>query len=292
LPSLQSAQSSILLGNSAYLEKRNSISVYCNRIELFDRSNTKQGNFCPERHQDDIRTFSRHSRMRMMKLCASVNLQNYADCFHVTLTYHNNVPKTVQIAKKHFSLFIKKLNYHSSEFDYIYRIELQKRLAPHFHILFFFKSKFIENNLELRRLFLVKLWKSTVKEIGIPFDLHSVLITRCQDARKFMCYVSKYSAKIEEKELEKFNGRRWGYSQTLDMSVLQNHIESDEFLKFFKIKLFNFLKNKMKLSEEFEKYFFESQTISIFITSEQFLEIYSKCFFDFQNLNSFIKKKT
>lgn len=80
-----------------------------------------------------IKGFSRNSRRRLLGLIASVKRDAPLPCF-VTLTYPNDYP-TVEKAKRDLKVFEQRLKRKYPEAGYIWKLEPQKRGAPHYHML-------------------------------------------------------------------------------------------------------------------------------------------------------------
>lgn len=80
-----------------------------------------------------IRSFSRRSRSRLNKKIASIR-KNQIPCF-VTLTYHNQYPTEFEDFKYHLHKFFVNLHHKFPNFGAIWKLEFQKRGAPHYHLL-------------------------------------------------------------------------------------------------------------------------------------------------------------
>ena len=261
------------LGNSAFQPLENRIVLYENRIELTDRNAFHMSNSVPERHPDDIQRFSRHSRLRLMRLCSSVRLNSYYNLYHATLTWHNDFPADGIKAKRLFHRFINSLKAFSMDFDYVYRIELQQRGAPHFHLLMFFKKPLINKNPVSIQTILFRAWAPIIKDFGLSASLHSVKVTACEDSKKFFVYVSKYAAKEDSAVDRKLRCRRWGCSKTIDLSPVFTQVLSDNYLKVFKRNLYSYLRKKNRIHGKLDDLFFLLRTISLFISMEDYATI-------------------
>lgn len=84
-----------------------------------------------------ILTFSKESRRRLMRLLNSVNRDEVALPYFVTLTYHNTWPSSRAGRKKHLDAFQKRMERAYGKFAAVWRLEFQKRGAPHYHLLIF-----------------------------------------------------------------------------------------------------------------------------------------------------------
>jgi len=84
-----------------------------------------------------INSFSHKSRRRLMETVASVDRRAVAVPLFVTLTYPSSFPTDYTVYKKHLDTFLKRLRRAFPNVWAIWRLEFQKRGAPHFHILIF-----------------------------------------------------------------------------------------------------------------------------------------------------------
>lgn len=176
----------------------------------------------PERKKGDIEFFSKHSRTRLIKYFSQIQLSNYHKINFCTLTWHNDYPKDNFALKKFLDKFLKRLNYHYPNMDWIWRFEMQLRGAPHLHFIFLQKKEMKGTSYEKTRRNIRKIFYS-LKEctcnhcLNYGFDyIELETVTKC------FAYISKYVAKENEECNVKYSGRRWG-SKT---SIVTNPIET------------------------------------------------------------------
>lgn len=82
----------------------------------------------------EVEGMSRKSRKRLLDLFASLDRDYLASAIFVTLTYGQQWPSPAQ-AKVHLDSFQKRLSRAYPDLAAIWRMEFQKRGAPHFHLL-------------------------------------------------------------------------------------------------------------------------------------------------------------
>lgn len=154
-----------------------------------------------------INGFSKKSRKRLLDLTASINFANQKVIF-ITLTYPKEFPQAEQ-AKQHLRAFMERIRRRYPKASAIWRMEFQKRGAPHFHLLFF-NLPFIP--------------KDEVKAMWGEIIGYSQVFTRIEmigSWKKAVAYVAKYIAKESERsDPSGFNfdpylhaGRVWGIFQ-------------------------------------------------------------------------------
>lgn len=259
----------------AYLDKIPNIRIFEGCIEITDPRQNRPPIEPPKRYEKDIVYFSKHSRLRLLKLLSTVHLNSYAAVCFVTLTYHNVIPNTTEQLKYHLNCFTKYLKRQKIEFDYIYRVELQRRNVPHFHFILFFKSFSYSKRIELFRLLLVKIWNKITKEENTWKDIHGVDCKLLNSYKQIFSYVSKYAAKTEEKKKSFYLGRRWGYSRTLICAPINEFKTNFKFIDIFKKNLIFYLKNKNRCSDDLEFALLSSRCISIFLDKDEFQFIFN-----------------
>jgi hypothetical protein len=171
-----------------------------------------------------IKGFSKASRRRLMRKLAVLD-KNKLPQF-MTLTYPKIYPLQSEVWKYQLDKFIKRMKYRFPDFCAIWKLEFQKRGAPHFHLLVWGlpPANHIYNLVS-------KLWFDVV---GSGDEKHLKAGTQIQKIRSWkgvMAYASKYMGKeIDGADLEV--GRFWGvvnadllpYSRIEKYQVFQNQI--------------------------------------------------------------------
>ena len=137
----------------------------------------------------DVTVFSRQSRMRLLHLLASVTppaTDGFRHrCTFLTLTarmfYH---PRQF---KKYLQTFFKRLGRKAPRLSIIWRLEYQKRGAPHVHCIVY-NAPFID------KVWIQEAWGEIIGQAR-PF-------TRIESIRSYkhlMAYASKYAAKVDDR---------------------------------------------------------------------------------------------
>jgi len=128
-----------------------------------------------------VREFSRKSRNRLIQKFARLSKKKGKSVF-ITLTYPAIYPNP-QDAKVHLDTFLKRIYRQFPFASGFWRLEFQKRGAPHFHLILF-GLPFVD--------------KSTICQMWGEIIGHDRPFTRIElirGWRKLMSYVSKYVAK-------------------------------------------------------------------------------------------------
>lgn len=159
-----------------------------------------------------ITGFSKQSRLRLMKMLRSLN---DSPDFMITLTYPKHYPADADEWKRHLDNFRRRVSETFPGFWAMWKLEPQKRGAPHFHLMGSF-GKEAENmgKSDLYKLLRV-IWYRIVGSGDGNHFLKGVQVEDLRGAghKKQSIYVSKYVGKTQE--LEKLPGwarpgRFWG----------------------------------------------------------------------------------
>lgn len=148
-----------------------------------------------------IKGFSTASRRRLMRMMGKIDKSEKPQ--FLTLTYPAEWPESPEVWKEQLIKFLKRMKYRFPEFSAIWKLEFQKRGAPHFHLLVWGlptsgMQKFVSYH-----------W---YKVVGSGDEKHltaGTQIQRIKSWRGVMSYAGKYLGKSQEN----FGlpvGRFWG----------------------------------------------------------------------------------
>jgi len=154
-----------------------------------------------------ITAFSRASRKRMMDFFQTVTWHALSMVIFITLTYPQEFPdpKMLELQRRRF---VERLRRKFPKSSAVYRLEFQKRGAPHWHFLWFGLPYLPK--LELQKLWMGCIWESLSTDqlqalrlwesSGVVPEDRLRVFTRIEAItswRKAIRYVSKYMAKVE-----------------------------------------------------------------------------------------------
>lgn len=132
-----------------------------------------------------VSDFTAASRRRMLRKLARLAPKRVV---FVTLTYPARFPDPM-VAKQHLRAFFERIRRRFPDASGIWRLELQERGAPHFHILFC-ELPFIPFT-ELRR------WWTEIIRAYVDGHLPRVRIEQIKSRRGAFYYCAKYCAKMD-----------------------------------------------------------------------------------------------
>lgn len=151
----------------------------------------------------EIHGFSRASRKRMIRDCAKMGK---AIPIFATLTYPDVWPADPAVWKSDLATWWKRVTRKKPSLGAFWRLEPQKRFAPHYHLLIYDKSG--------KRPFLPKKWiADSWAEITNGNPAACSRIESLKSHRGGMFYAAKYCAKLPEGEYPEGwdnAGKHWG----------------------------------------------------------------------------------
>lgn len=155
----------------------------------------------------EVAGFSAEARKRMIHMLHSVKFQT---AVMVTLTYGADYPKEWKKWKANLKEWRRRFEFRYGHTKAIWRIELQKRAAPHFHILYLDMPFIPVDTLQSSWYDIIK----TPPELRYGNGLDLKAVRGSSSHKQIMAYVSKYIGKVERyddwEEKPKI-GRIWGY---------------------------------------------------------------------------------
>lgn len=158
---------------------------------------------------------SSRSRRRVMNLF-SMLIRTIVPLF-VTLTYPKDYPDS-RDSKRHLQAFIKRLKRRWPEFGYIWKLELQKRGAPHYHIFMWGVPR------AKAYLIMSQCWYEVVGSNDPWHAVRGVKIEEIKSYKGVKSYASKYIAKRDEQEVPEGLGRTWGYGGKIPLSEKEEYV--------------------------------------------------------------------
>ncbi len=160
----------------------------------------------------NITEFTHAARRRMQQLLNSIDRTVAVVPVLITLTYHNEWSEDPAAWKDQLDAFRKRLERKYGRFSAIWRLEYQRRGAPHFHLMCFFWDHASKPGLlALLRMDVGAMWWEVT---GRTSEEHLQAGTRCELPRSWKganVYLSKYMTKSETLSPGQASpGRFWG----------------------------------------------------------------------------------
>ena len=157
-----------------------------------------------------VKDFSFQARNRLIRTVAAIETDQYKHLAFASLTYHHNWKD--RDIKRDLDSYLKRVRRKYGEVAYIWRMEPQKRGAPHFHILLFIQDLRGDSDAD----YLEQAWHTIVDPDNDLHKRHGSKVIIFKDGYEGVrIYASKYCAKVQEADGENCPGRWWGKSRNL-----------------------------------------------------------------------------
>lgn len=152
----------------------------------------------------EVRGFSRQSRLRLMELCASLQRTARPDRWlFLTLTYPGAYPNDPAQWHRDLAVLFKRLKRAYPECTGLWKLELQERGAPHFHILAYGRGHIPNRWLSIA-------WYEVVASGDSRHLAAGTRVERPKTWRGVVWYASKYIGKVIPTQAAPKLGRIWG----------------------------------------------------------------------------------
>lgn len=208
-----------VFSNAAYLTADFYLSAFANQLKITNLLQSYNHNPPPKREINDIKEFSKDSRRRLFSLITSLDYSAYGKPIFVSATWHEDFSNNRSDVKTHLDNFHKRLKRNLPEFHIIWKLEYQKRGAPHFHfVLFPLDSSLSFNTIKIGQT-IKKAWLE-LKTCKCPScKIYSLSITPLNDFLHTMIYISKELGKITQNEQQHNLGRVWGHCRNMRIRI-------------------------------------------------------------------------
>lgn len=204
-------------------------------VELKKVLGHKPGNLS-ESKRNIIDGYSRGSRNRFLKLLISIDYKKMGVPLFYTLTYPCEYSNNPKIWKRDLEVFIKRLERLYPELCGTWRLEPQKRGAPHFSGFMWGCEDLstIEGKLKFSKMWFEVVGSGDEKHLRAGTGIETP-----ENLTSSIFYLSKYQTKTEKggvpQEFDYPVGRYWGVFSREKLSISKEEFEIDSKL-FFKIR--------------------------------------------------------
>lgn len=268
-----------------YFTEPPTLTIYQNSISLSNNFSKQSKSIIPERKKNDINNFSKNSRLRCIQLLSKVKFTDYGKPIFLTTTFHNIYPKQQKELKKLLDNFIKSSLRIKYKFHYIWRLELQKRGAPHFHFILLPLFQLDKNQVVSMQKHIKSKWLSFLKDNSLFTNLYSCKFIETKNIKNVSSYLSKYVSKTDSTKKQIKLGRIWGYSRNININpISKKNISFHTFAEVKKIIL-KYLSGKIKISDQFRLNLTNLKSLNILIDVKEFRDLIRQSLVDRQTFN-------
>ena len=267
-----------LLDNVSYLTKKTNLFISNFRLTLTDSNGiSSSGNPNPVK-RETVQAFSHASATRMKMFLSQIDLQFYRTRLFFTCTFHNTYPLDKDGLKRYLQSLLKRIEYHLPSASIVWRIELQKREAPHFHFLIFFPGKLDLVTKNKIASTLKNQWGILTKQINyFAFNVASD-VREMNSNLKLFHYLAKYSAKQSDKEIPRVYGRLWGYRNEFALREETPIAVTKEFFLALKQIILEDCKKYFEPTDEFLFNFNMGKKVNLFISPSKIKKFLSMAY--------------
>ena len=272
-------QEETLVVRNAIFENMNHFLVYDHCISFIPR---RQEPFFREKERKPrgkISGFSNRSRFRLFTLLAMIRNDLAEPPLFVTLTYHHGHQNTEKSTKSQLHNFLVQLRNFDPNVQFIWRIELQKRGAPHYHLIIFPGDNQHYQNKTFYEITISKIWHNLADPKSRKHKEYGCDVKKIKSYREACSYMSKYIAKASIENLEDVEGKHWGNSRNLPVKMRKRIGNFDEESVILIKKLLVWMKENGKAKFADEQYLNIHNDFIVFIDREEFLKICNDEFF-------------
>lgn len=205
------------------------VDLYAGRLDIIPEHTVQRRVEPRDWKRGVVGDFSHSSRRRMQTHLSKIHGDHYQTSLFLTLTYHNAWQG--REPRKDLDVYIKRLRRRFPGVAYVWRLEAQKREAPHFHLLLFFEGRLTDS----QKSDITNQWHTLVEPNSEYHSLYGAKLERDLDGMEGVrVYISKYCAKpsdMGEAQPEWWQGRYWASSRNLKTSMIATiplHSEEEE----------------------------------------------------------------
>lgn len=174
-----------------------------------------------------ISEFSAESRRRLLRLVAMVNVEKIGLPSFVTLTYPQEFPATGPATKAHLHAFERAVHRRYGDVPVIWKLEFQRRGAPHYHLLVWNVMPGPND-----RAWLSATWYRIVNSGDERHLRAGTQWNPCYSWRQVIAYAAKYLGKVQGiPDTFAQVGRIWGVwnKDRLEIQLVSEHIPRGSF---------------------------------------------------------------
>lgn len=256
------------------------VKVFWNEIQFtFPKKTQVKNPKPPKRQKGDITTFSRKSRLRLLRIFNRLQLVCLGDPIFITLTARpecfeyrrqwlpeefRDVPHNY-IFRKEFLPVLKNI---IPELHYIWKMEPHKSGQAHYHLMAWSGKKARKLSSQYYARKIRKLWRNLIDDHSRSAELYSCKIKPVNSERRAFSYMNKYIMKEESHDTADIPGRRWGRSQNLPVNPITEvalRKEHYERIRDFCIEL---IKNRKSNSEDYIEHILEGGSWFMWLDQE------------------------
>lgn len=255
------------------INEETNIKVYPHCV-IFTPEKVPAGQFYPQKtRRAKISTFSKRSRFRLFQVMAKIKSHLLNKPFFVSLTYHHGHECREISDKTVLHNFLVSMRDYDPDIQYIWRIELQERGAPHYHLIIFPSVNLKLRNRDVYSLTISAIWHRVADPFSRVHKEYGCNVQNIVNYRHACAYINKYLAKTPAGVSDLEIGKHWGCSRNLPFNMFEKVKLSrmSSVVVIRKLRLWMIKNGKEKYVDEI--YFNEDRSQTVFIDAKDFYKI-------------------
>lgn len=254
-----------------------SIQVYSNGCKFTNEIDRPRQTGMRGGLRNPVRKFSKSSRKRLFQTMARVRWEVTGEVVFVTLTYHFYRQWQPRECMTHLHCFLQFLRDNFSSPHFIWRLEFQKRGAPHFHLILANSKSGKKLSTPFARNQLACAWNRIANPNSRAAQVHGVNIQTVTSYKMVCAYLAKYVAKEQDGIAEYFTARRWAQSESWPTDPYVDFDLKYSVWRFLRETAIKFLKAKADLSDRFLTHILGDGSVWAYINADEFRKILLYC---------------
>ena len=217
------------------------------------------------RTRGKVVAFSKSSRLRLMRTLSAVRWSTLPPPAWCTLTYHHADDVSSERAVHDLQVWLHFVQVKVGKCHYLWRLEMQKRGVPHFHVILWPASDAPAWQTAKHRQWLESTWHQVVSPGDKAHARHGAKVLPLDSYRHASRYISKYVSKEANADSDTYRGRRWATSHKLPMDILLSSDLSGRAALLLRRKLRKYLRSTTRNRAKTDAYVMSQSCLRVFI---------------------------
>ena len=213
----------------------------------------------------NVVAFSKSSRLRLQRTLSAVRWSTLSPPTWCTLTYHHARDVDSAAAVHDLQRWLDRIEAKVGKCHYIWRLEMQVRGVPHFHVILWPPNDAAPWQRAPYRSWLADQWHAVVSPGDKAHAKHGAKIDALDSYRHASRYISKYVAKEPNVDGDTYRGRRWATSHGLPRDVISSTDLSRRAALLLRRHLRRYVRSTARNRRRADQYVMGHTTIRIFI---------------------------
>lgn len=167
-----------------------------------------------------IQAFSSPARRRLMLMIARIDPRPLSQPLWITLTVHESHQVDLRHVITAFDVWLHRVKRKYPDVQYIWRLALQDRGAPHIHVILWRPVASRDHLTAASRRWFGQSWHAVADPESIPHGLFGAKVEIVKSWRRIRTYIAKYIAEEHQPLPQEYRGKRWGRSAGLPLTCL------------------------------------------------------------------------